>query len=105
MISMTFVTEKLPNWHGDAAIYTEEASSSDYRRLEVLMVVNMSVLVFWVVPLCGIAVGYKRLRGTCCLYRQHVPPKRWYLNYMSTWHYNPANRHSGSEKKRLRKYE
>jgi hypothetical protein len=36
-------------------------------RFEVLTVVKTSVLVFWVVTLCGLAYRYQHLGGTYCL--------------------------------------
>jgi hypothetical protein len=37
-------------------------------RFEVLMAVNMSVAVFWVVMLCGLVGGYQRFKGMNGLY-------------------------------------
>jgi hypothetical protein len=37
---------------------------------EVLMVVNMSLVVFWVVTLCGLVGGYHHFEGTYCLHLQ-----------------------------------
>jgi hypothetical protein len=53
-------------------------------KFEVLPAVKMSMLVFWVVTPCGLAVRYQRLRGTYCLHlqgwkwRKYVAPKRCY---------------------------
>jgi hypothetical protein len=44
-----------------------------YIRSEFLTVVKMSMLVFWVVPRCGLAGTYRRFRRTYCL---HLPYKR-----------------------------
>jgi hypothetical protein len=41
-----------------------------FARVEVLMAVKMSMLLFWVVTPCGIVGRYQRFGWTCCLHLQ-----------------------------------
>jgi len=40
-------------------------------RSEVLRVVKIQIVVFWVVTLCKVMVRYKHFGGTCCLCLQY----------------------------------
>jgi hypothetical protein len=39
-------------------------------RFEVFTAMKIQVMVFWVVMLCTVTVGYQHFRGPCCLHLQ-----------------------------------
>jgi len=48
-------------------------------RFEVFTAMKILVVVFWVVTPCCHVAGYLRFRGPLWRWKQHDPPKRWYL--------------------------
>jgi hypothetical protein len=64
-------------------------------RFEVLMVVKMLMLVFWIVMLCGLVGRYQCFGGTFCFHlRASVcSSERLVCTYESTQHNYPEDQH------------
>jgi peptidoglycan biosynthesis protein MviN/MurJ (putative lipid II flippase) len=58
-------------------------STTAYARHEIFTAMRIHIVVFWVMTLCGVVIGYKSYGGTCFLRLQAVRSSETLVSYIA----------------------